>query len=103
MWDDAKQLNAVAAVLALAAGLALAWGAIAWALRQPAFAFREVAVHGTLERASAAPSASAAAMMFNCFASSHMRAPQNFHAQLAEREPCLLRRHRHQRVAGHPR
>lgn len=54
MWDDAKQLNAVAAALALAAGLALAWGAVAWALRQPPFAFREVVVHGTLERASAA-------------------------------------------------
>ena len=54
MWDDARQLNAVAAALALAAGLALAWGAVAWALRQPPFAFREVVVHGTLERASAA-------------------------------------------------
>ncbi len=54
MWDDAKQLNAVATALALAAGLALAWGAIAWLVRQPPFAFREVVVHGTLERASAA-------------------------------------------------
>ena len=54
MWDDAKQLNAVAAALALVALLALAWGAVAWALRQPPFAFREVVVHGTLERASAA-------------------------------------------------
>jgi cell division protein FtsQ len=54
MWDDAKQLNAVAAALALAAGLALAWGVVAWALRQPPFEFREVVVHGTLERANAA-------------------------------------------------
>ena len=54
MWGDAKQLNAIAAALALIAGLALLWGALAWALRQPPFAFREVVVHGRLERASAA-------------------------------------------------
>ncbi len=54
MWDDAKQLNAVAVALALLAGIALLWGALAWALRQPPFAFREVVVHGPLERTSAA-------------------------------------------------
>jgi len=54
MWDDARQLNVVAAALALAAVVALAWGGLAWALRQPLFAFHEVVVHGTLERASAA-------------------------------------------------
>ena len=54
MWDDARQLNVVAAALALAAVVALAWGGLAWVLRQPLFAFREVVVHGTLERASAA-------------------------------------------------
>jgi cell division protein FtsQ len=54
MWDDAKQLNVIAAALALLAASALVWGALAWALRQPAFAFREVVVDGPLSRASAA-------------------------------------------------
>jgi len=54
MWGDAKQLNAIAAVLALIAGLALLWGALAWALRQPPFAFRDVVVHGAMERVNAA-------------------------------------------------
>jgi cell division protein FtsQ len=54
MWDDARQLNVVAAALALAALAAFAWGVLAWGLRQPPFAFREVIVHGPLERASAA-------------------------------------------------
>ncbi len=46
MWDDARQLNAIAAGLALMATCALAWGALAWLLRQPAFEFREVVVTG---------------------------------------------------------
>jgi len=54
MWDDAKQLDAAAIVLTLAALLALAWGAVSWVVRQPAFAFREVVVQGPLERASGA-------------------------------------------------
>jgi len=54
MWDDARQLNAVAAVLAALAAAALAWGALAWAARQPQFAFREVVVRGALEHASVA-------------------------------------------------
>jgi cell division protein FtsQ len=54
MWDDVRQLNFAAAALTLVAVLALVWGALAWALRQPPFAFREVIVHGPLERASAA-------------------------------------------------
>jgi len=54
MWDDAKQLNATAAALALIAGLALLWCALAWALRQPAFEFREVVILRPLERVSAA-------------------------------------------------
>jgi len=52
MWDDAKQLNAIAAVLALGAALGLLWGALAWALRQPPFEFRAVVVQGPLERVS---------------------------------------------------
>ena len=54
MWDDARQLNVVATALAIAAFVTLAWGALAWGLRQAPFAFREVIVHGPLERASAA-------------------------------------------------
>ena len=54
MWDDARQLNIAAGTLTLVAVLALACGMLAWALRQPPFAFREVFVHGPLERASAA-------------------------------------------------
>jgi cell division protein FtsQ len=54
MWDDAKQLNAIAAGVALIAAGALLCGALAWLLRQPAFDFREVVVMERLERASAA-------------------------------------------------
>jgi cell division protein FtsQ len=54
MWDDAKQLDAAAIVLTLIALVALAWGAVSWIVRQPAFAFREVVIHGPLERASGA-------------------------------------------------
>jgi cell division septal protein FtsQ len=52
--DDLKQLNAVAAGLALIAAGALARGALAWLLRQPAFEFRDVVVMAPLERANAA-------------------------------------------------
>ena len=54
MWDDAKQMNAISAVLTLLAVLALLWGALSWVLRQPAFAFREVVVQAPPERTSAA-------------------------------------------------
>ena len=54
MWDDAKQLNAVAGALALIAALGFVWGALAWALRQAPFAFRDVVVRSPLERVSAA-------------------------------------------------
>src|SRR5512144_636377 len=54
MWDDAKQLNALSALLAGLAFLMLAAGGVAWLVRQPVFAFREVVVRGELERASAA-------------------------------------------------
>ena len=54
MWDDAKQLNAIAAALALFAAFGLLWGALAWTLRQPPFEFRTVVVRGPLERVSTA-------------------------------------------------
>ncbi len=54
MWNDTRQLNAVSlALAAVAAALAL-WGALAWAVRQPAFAFREVVVTTSLVHASGA-------------------------------------------------
>ncbi len=40
MWDNARQLNAIALVVAFAAATMLAWGAVAWAVRQPVFAFQ---------------------------------------------------------------
>jgi cell division protein FtsQ len=54
MWDDPRQLNGIAASLALFATCALAWGALAWTLRQAAFEFREVVITGGLVRASPA-------------------------------------------------
>jgi len=54
MWDDARQLDAIAKGLALLSVAALLCAAMAWAARQPAFAFREVVVRGTLDRTDAA-------------------------------------------------
>src|SRR6185312_6337988 len=46
---------------------------------------------------------SVTAIAFSCFASSHMRASQDFDAKIGERRARLFRRHRHEAVAGHPR
>ena len=54
MWDDAKQMNAIAATLGILVAVALLWTGIAWIVRQPMFAWREVVVTNHLERASAA-------------------------------------------------
>jgi len=54
MWDDAKQMNAVAATLYAVVAAAMLWAGTAWLVRQPAFAWREVVVQNPLERASAA-------------------------------------------------
>jgi len=54
MWDDARALNATAATLAAMAFVALSYAALAWLVRQPAFAFREVVVVTPLARANAA-------------------------------------------------
>lgn len=54
MWDDPRQLNALAAVLALVAVAGLLWAALAWAVRQPAFAFHDVVVATPLVRANRA-------------------------------------------------
>jgi cell division protein FtsQ len=53
MWDDAKQMNAIAGTLVVLAGAALLWAGAAWVVRQPAFALREVVVTNRLTRASA--------------------------------------------------
>lgn len=54
MWDDARQLNAVAFLLFLVALALFAWAAVAWSVRQPAFAFGQVRIDGALARANRA-------------------------------------------------
>lgn len=54
MWDDAKQMNAVASTLCVLVAAALLWAGIGWVVRQPVFALREVVFTGQLSRASAA-------------------------------------------------
>jgi cell division protein FtsQ len=54
MWDDARQMNALAITLAALALAGLAGSAIAYVVRLPAFAFHEVVVTTPLARASAA-------------------------------------------------
>lgn len=54
MWDDARQLNAIAVTLAVIAGAFLAWATVGWVTRLPAFEFREVVVTTPLARASGA-------------------------------------------------
>jgi len=54
MWDDPRRLNAAALLFLVAALAMLAWGGIAWAVRQPAFAIRHVAVDGRLARVNPA-------------------------------------------------
>ncbi len=54
MWDSPRQLNLLALGLALVAlGLAL-WGVVAWAVRQPVFALRQVVIEAPLQRANPA-------------------------------------------------
>jgi cell division protein FtsQ len=54
MWDSPRQLDTFALLFALVATAMLAWGAVAWAVRQPAFALHRVIVDGNLVRASRA-------------------------------------------------
>ena len=54
MWDDAKQMNAIAATLCLLVAAGLLWAGTTWLVRQPVFAWQEVVVTNRLERASAA-------------------------------------------------
>src|SRR3982751_3077215 len=54
MWDDAKQMNALAATLAVLALIGLVITGVAYFVRQPAFAFREVIITTPLNRANGA-------------------------------------------------
>jgi len=54
MWDDPRQMNALAATLGLLALAGLVVALVTYAVRQPAFAFREVVVTNPLGRASGA-------------------------------------------------
>ncbi|MFO1413089.1 MAG: cell division protein FtsQ/DivIB [Burkholderiales bacterium] len=54
MWDDAKQMNALAITLATITVVCLAWAAVAYVVRLPAFEFNEVVVATPLNRANGA-------------------------------------------------
>ncbi|MEP6943137.1 MAG: cell division protein FtsQ/DivIB [Betaproteobacteria bacterium] len=54
MWDNPRQLHGVTLVVAAAALAMLVVGAVDWAVRQPAFALREVVIRGPLERVNPA-------------------------------------------------
>lgn len=54
MWDDVKALNAAAMTLATLVTVALGVGIVAWAVRQPVFAFRDIVVVTPLARANPA-------------------------------------------------
>jgi len=54
MWDDVKQMNALAITLTAITAICLAWVAVTWTVRQPSFAFHEVVVIAPLERANGA-------------------------------------------------
>jgi len=54
MWDNPRQMNLLALLFALLAVALLLWSAIAWSIRQPAFALRHVVVEGALKRANPA-------------------------------------------------
>lgn len=54
MWDDARQLNAIAVTLMVIAVAFLAWAAVGWVTRLSAFNYREVVVTTPLAHASGA-------------------------------------------------
>lgn len=54
MWDNPRQMNLLALFFALVAVALLLWGGIAWAIRQPVFALRQVVVEGALKRTNPA-------------------------------------------------
>lgn len=54
MWDDARQLNAIAVTLTVITATFFAWAMVGWMTRLPAFGFREVVVTTPLARTSGA-------------------------------------------------
>jgi cell division protein FtsQ len=54
MWDNPRQMNLLSVLFVLAAAALLSWGAIAWSIRQPVFALRQVVIEGSLKRANPA-------------------------------------------------
>jgi cell division protein FtsQ len=54
MWDDARQLNAIAMTLTIIAVAFLCWAAVGWVTRLSAFDYREVVVTTPLARTSGA-------------------------------------------------
>ena len=54
MWDSPRQLTAMALGFALLALALFAWGAVAWAVRQPAFALRQIVITGGLSQVNPA-------------------------------------------------
>jgi cell division protein FtsQ len=54
MWDSPRQLTAMALGFALLALALFAWGAVAWAVRQPAFALRQIVITGSLAQVNPA-------------------------------------------------
>jgi cell division protein FtsQ len=54
MWDDAKQMNALAVTLATIMVIGLAWAVVAYVVRLPVFALRQVIVATPLVRADGA-------------------------------------------------
>ncbi len=52
MWDDARQLNAIAVTLTIIATAFLAWALVGWTTRLPGFAYRDVVVTTPLARTS---------------------------------------------------
>ena len=54
MWDNPRQLNAIAVAIAVAALAMLVFAGTFWAVRQPVFALQQVVIHGALARANPA-------------------------------------------------
>src|ERR1039457_1003698 len=54
MWDSPRQLTAVAIVFVLLALVLVCWGAVAWAVRQPVFALRQIVITGSLSQVNPA-------------------------------------------------
>ena len=54
MWNEPRQLNAVSLAVAVCVAALAVWGTLAWLVRQPAFAIREVVITTKLAHASGA-------------------------------------------------